>query len=454
MSNSSLPSVTGLDRSAPLGLTARTEHVLKQRAFDLVAALLGAPAQVPGSLPDAAHVWIVQGMVLDFLALHLPGPGAEVLSQELRFGDDLALGDRIAIEGRIAARPTPETATIAVRVASPRGMVAEGCVVVRLPEQPVSMRPEERPEILLARRRHLDRLMTKAATLPPLTTAVAWPCDRDSLQAALEATCGGSLRPILIGPGATIRALAGEIGAELDGCELVEVANPLAAAAEAVRFCREGRASALMKGSLHTDELMAAVVAHECGLRGPGRMSHVFVMDVPSYHKPLFITDAALNITPDLGEKADIIRNAVLLAHALGIALPKVAILSTVETVTPKIPSTLDAAALCKMADRGQITGALLDGPLAFDNAVSVAAARIKGIVSPVAGDADILLVPNIEAGNMLAKQLRYLGNADGAGIVLGARVPVILTSRADSVTARLASIALAQLLVSHAADS
>ena len=448
------PTIIGLDRSAPLGAAARTEHVLQQRAFDLVAALLGAPIQAQGALPDAAHVWIVQGMVLDFLALHLPGPGAEVLSQELHFSDDPAVGDRIVIEGRIAARPSPETASLAIAVASPRGVVAEGQVLVRLPEAAVTLRPEERPEIVLSRRRHLDALMAKSAARPPLVAAVAWPCDRASLQAALEAAARGSLRPILVGPAATIGVLAREAGTSLDGCELVEAAHPEAAAAEAVRLCREGRADALMKGSLHTDELMAAVVSHDGGLRATGRMSHVFVMDVPSYHKPLLITDAALNIAPDLGGKADIVRNAVLLARAIGIARPKVAVLSTVETVTPKIPSTLDAAALCKMADRGQIAGAMLDGPLAFDNAVSAAAARMKGIASPVAGDADILLVPNIEAGNMLAKQLRYLANADGAGIVVGARVPVILTSRADSVTARLASVARAQLLVAQGPDS
>jgi len=444
------PPITGLDRAAPAGVSARAEYTLQQRAFDLVAALLGAPVQGQGALPDAAHVWIVQGMVLDFLALHLPGPGAEVLSEDLRFSEDPAVGDRIVIEGRVAARPSAETATITLSVASPRGVLADGTVLVRLPRAAVTLRPEERPEIVLSRRRHLDALMTQAAALPALVTAVAWPCDRDSLAAALEASARGSLRPILIGPVATIGRLAQEVGATLDDCELIEAATPEAAAAEAVGLCREGRAAALMKGSLHTDQLMACVVAHDRGLRGTGRMSHVFVMDVPSYHKPLLITDAALNIAPDLGGKADIVRNAVLLAQAIGIARPKVAILSTVETVTPKIPSTLDAAALCKMADRGQIAGAALDGPLAFDNAVSTTAARTKGIASSVAGDADILLVPNIEAGNMLAKQLRYLANADGAGIVVGARVPIILTSRADSVAARLASVALAQLMAAR----
>jgi phosphate acetyltransferase len=255
------------------------------------------------------------------------------------------------------------------------------------------------------------------------------------------------MRPILVGPRAAIEAVAAAADVRLGDCELIEAETPHAAAAAAVRLCREGRAGALMKGSLHTDDLMAAVVARDGGLRGTRRISHVFALDVPSYHKALFITDAAINIAPDLITKADIIQNAVDMLHALGNAAPKVAILSAVEMVNPKIPGTLDAAALCKMADRGQITGAMLDGPLAFDNAISRAAAAIKKITSPVAGDADILVAPNLEAGNMIAKQLSYLAGADSAGIVLGARVPVILTSRADSVTSRLASIALARLL-------
>jgi phosphotransacetylase len=289
--------------------------------------------------------------------------------------------------------------------------------------------------------------MARSAAAPPLDVAVAWPCDRDSLLGALEAMRHGALRPILVGLRAMMEATARAADTTLDGCELVEAETPVAAAAAAVRLCREGRSAALMKGSLHTDELMAAVVAKDGGLRGTRRISHVFAMDVPSYPKPLFVTDAAINIAPDLATKADIIQNAVDMLRALGLAQPKVAILSAVETINPKIPSTLDAAVLCKMADRGQITGAVLDGPLAFDNAISRAAATIKKIHSPVAGDADLLVAPDLEAGNMLAKQLSYLAGADSAGIVLGARVPVILTSRADSVASRLASVAIAQLL-------
>ena len=253
---------------------------------------------------------------------------------------------------------------------------------------------------------------------------------------------------ILVGPKAKIEVVAEEFGLDISACRLVDAPHSHAAAAQAVQIVREGQAETLMKGSLHTDELMAEVVRKDIGLRTERRISHVFIMDVPTYPKPLAVTDAAINIFPDLETKVDIVQNAIDMARAFGRERPKVAILSAVETVTPKIPSTIDAAALCKMADRGQITGALLDGPLAFDNAISKEAAAIKGIRSEVAGDADILLVPDLEAGNILAKQLTFLANADAAGIVLGARVPIILTSRADTVRARMASCAIAALLV------
>ncbi|HZV09753.1 MAG TPA: bifunctional enoyl-CoA hydratase/phosphate acetyltransferase, partial [Novosphingobium sp.] len=278
-------------------------------------------------------------------------------------------------------------------------------------------------------------------------TAVAHPCSPAALEAALEAAEAGLIAPLLVGPEAKIRALAQQLGKDLSGFTLVDAAHSHDAAAKAVALVREGKASLLMKGSLHTDELMGAVVNAAAGLRTERRISHAYVMDVPGHNRPLIITDAAINIAPTLEEKADIIRNAIGLAHAIGIDEPKVAILAAVETVNPAMKSTLEAAALCKMAERGQITGALLDGPLAFDNAISEAAAREKGIVSPVAGKAEILVVPDLEAGNMLAKQLTFLGQADAAGVVLGARVPIILTSRADSLRTRLASAALAVLL-------
>lgn len=430
-----------------IGLTATTEQVLEERAFGIAAAMFGTPEADKAKLPDAAYALIVQSLILDLLARQLPGPGAEILSEELRFLDDPSVGDTVTITGIVTARPTEDTVEVGITVACQRGALAEGKATLRLPAAPVRLRAEARPDIVLHRHKHLENLMARSAAAPPLTVAVAWPCDRDSLLGALEGMRHGALRPILVGPRATIEATAHAAGTALDGCELVEAETPTAAAAAAVRLCREGRAEALMKGSLHTDELMAAVVSKDGGLRGTRRISHVFAMDVPSYPKPLFVTDAAINIAPDLATKADIIQNAVDMLHALGHPQPKVAILSAVETINPKIPSTLDAAVLCKMADRGQITGAILDGPLAFDNAISRAAATIKKIRSPVAGEADLLVAPDLEAGNMLAKQLSYLAGADSAGIVLGARVPVILTSRADSVASRLASVAIAQLL-------
>ncbi len=291
------------------------------------------------------------------------------------------------------------------------------------------------------------RLIEATAKGDPVPTAVVHPCSAAAIAAAADAARHRLIVPILVGPEAKIRTAAQEAGEDISAFRLVPVPHSHAAAHKGVALVCSGEAGLLMKGSLHTDELMGAVVEHGSGLRTERRISHVYVMDVPGYPKPLLITDAAINIAPTLTEKADIIRNAIDLAHVIGIEQPKVAILSAVETVTPEIASTIDAAALCKMADRGQITGGLLDGPLAFDNAISEAAAREKEIVSPVAGHADILLVPNIEAGNMLAKQLTFLGGADAAGVVIGARVPIILTSRADSQRTRLASCAVAVLL-------
>jgi phosphate acetyltransferase len=283
--------------------------------------------------------------------------------------------------------------------------------------------------------------------LAPVRTAVAHPCDESSLAGAVDAAAAKLIRPILVGPEARIRKLAASLSIDISGLEIVDQPHSHAGAAKAVELVRSGEVDALMKGSLHTDELMAEVVRKDTGIRTARRISHVFIMDVPTYRKPLFVTDAAVNIFPTLEDKVDIVQNAIDLAHALWIKTPKVAILSAIETITSKIPSTIEAAALCKMAERGQITGAVLDGPLGLDNAISREAAAVKGIASPVAGDADILLVPDLEAGNMLAKELTFLANADAAGIVLGARVPIILTSRADSVRTRMASCAIAALL-------
>jgi phosphotransacetylase len=295
-----------------------------------------------------------------------------------------------------------------------------------------------------------EALVERCRSLPPIPTAVAHPCEETALQGAMEAGAKGLITPILVGPAAKIAEVARKHGIELGRTEIVDVPHSHAAAAKAVELVRQGTAELLMKGSLHTDELLSEVVARETGLRTGRRLSHVFIMDIPTYHKVLIVTDAAINIAPDLEAKADICQNAIDLARTLGLERPKVAILAAVETVNSKMPATIDAACLCKMAERGQITGGVLDGPLAFDNAISKEAASIKGIASEVAGDPDVLLVPDLEAGNILAKQLTFLANADSAGLVLGARVPIILTSRADSVRSRIASCAVA-MQVAHA---
>jgi phosphotransacetylase len=294
-----------------------------------------------------------------------------------------------------------------------------------------------------------EQLLSRCRSLSPVPTSVAHPCEQTALEGAIEAGEKGLIAPILVGPAGKIRDVAARHGIALGSVRIVDAPHSHASAAVAVELVRSGEAELLMKGSLHTDELLGAVVSRDAGLRTSRRISHVFIMDVPTYHKVLVVTDAAINISPTLEDKVDICQNAIDLAIALGVQTPKVAVLAAVETVTSKMPATIDAAALCKMAERGQITGALIDGPLAFDNAISKEAAQIKGITSAVAGDPDILLVPDLEAGNMLAKQLTFLANADAAGLVLGARVPIILTSRADSVRSRIASCAIG-MLVAH----
>jgi phosphotransacetylase len=295
-----------------------------------------------------------------------------------------------------------------------------------------------------------EQVLSRCRGLQPVPTAVAHPCEATALAGAIDAAANGLIAPLLVGPAARIQEIASANRIDLGPARIIDAPHSHAAAAKAVELVRQGQAELLMKGSLHTDELLGAVVARETGLRTGRRLSHAFVMDVPTYHKVLVVTDGAINIAPTLEDKVDICQNAIDLAVALGVSRPKVAILAAVETVTSKMPATLDAAALCKMAERGQIRNGLLDGPLAFDNAISTDAARTKGITSDVAGDPDILVAPDLEAGNILAKQLTFLANADSAGLVLGARVPVILTSRADSVRARIASCAVA-MLVAHA---
>ena len=302
----------------------------------------------------------------------------------------------------------------------------------------------------VAGRRHdkFERLVQKAQQAPPISMAIAHPCNDVSLESAVEAARLKLVTPILVGPAERVRKVAADYRLDINDFELVDAAHSHEAAQKAVELVRCGRAEALMKGSLHTDELMSAVVAREAGLRTGRRISHCFILDVPGHDTPLIITDAAVNIAPSLEDKIDIVQNAIDLAHALGAPEVRVAVLSAVETVNPHIPSTIEAAALCKMAERGQITGAVIDGPLALDNAISPEAAQVKQIASPVAGRANVLVVPDLEAGNMLAKSLSFLAGADAAGVVLGARVPIVLTSRADVLLTRLASCAVAVLVV------
>ena len=368
---------------------------------------------------------------------------------ENRIFDEFRLGDTVTVTGRIIEK---NAATHRV-VLDCRAVNQNGDEIIAGTAEVIAPTEKTPSDIEVRRKgRRYEHLIEMTRGLQPIRTAVVHPVDAPSLLGAVEAARAKLIVPVLIGPEAKIRAAAALAELDLAPYEIVPTEHSEAAAVQAVALARAGKVEALMKGALHTDELMHAVVDAQNGLRTARRISHVFAVDAPLYPRPLFITDAAINIYPSLADKHDIIQNAIDLVHALGIPAPRVAILSAVETVTETIKSTLDAAALCKMADRGQITGGILDGPLAFDNAVSAEAARTKGIVSPVAGRADIFVVPDLEAGNMLAKQLEYLADAEMAGIVLGARVPIILTSRADGTLARLGSCAIALLLARHKA--
>jgi len=397
------------------------------------------------------HSLWAAALVSALLGNELPGPGTVYVSQDLRFASRVLLGDSVTVTVTVKEkRPVDRTVVLDCLAVNQRGeTVVTGTAQVVAPSEKLILPRPAMLDVAVHRHDKLERFVRRCSELPDAVVAVAHPCDESSLGAALDAAEHGLLLPILVGPEAKIRAVAERHGLDLSGLRIEDVPHSHAAAVRAVQLVRAGEASVLMKGSLHTDELMGEVVRGETGLRTERRISHVFLMDVPTYHKPLLVTDAAVNIAPDLLTKRDICQNAVDLAHTLGIERPKVAILSAVETVTPKMASTTDAASLCKMADRGQITGALLDGPLALDNAISWKAAQIKAIESPVAGDPDILLVPDLEAGNILAKQLTFMAHADAAGIVLGARVPIVLTSRADNPRTKLASCAVAVLMVS-----
>lgn len=395
-----------------------------------------------------AHGMLTAGLISNLLGNRLPGPGTIYLAQDLRFHRPVRVGD--VVTATVTAkekRPEKRIVVFDCAVTNQRGeVVLTGTAEVIAPKEKLRGPAPALPEVTLRRHEKYEQLIERTKGIPAIPCAVAHPCERHALEGALLAAERGIIVPILVAPSPKLRRIAEEAGLSLEGIELVDVPHSHAAAAKAVELVRKGQAQMLMKGSLHTDELMAEVVARETGLRTERRISHVFIMDVPTYPEPLFITDAAINIFPDLETKRDIVQNAIDLHIGLGLGEPRVAILSAVETVTPKIPGTIEAAALCKMAERGQITGGILDGPLALDNAISLEAAAIKGIRSPVAGRAQILVVPDLEAGNMLAKNLSFLAGAEAAGVVVGARVPIVLTSRADSVRTRLASAAIAAL--------
>jgi phosphotransacetylase/acyl dehydratase len=396
-----------------------------------------------------AHGLLGAGLISSVLGTKLPGPGTIYLGQDLRFLRPVSIGDTITATLTVAEK-RPEKGDVVldcVCTNQASETVISGHAEVRAPREKVCRPRVELPEVRLSRHERFRALLAAAAGQPPLETAVAYPCDASALGAAVEAAQAGLIAPILVGPRADIEAAARAASVDIAPYRLVEAPDSESAAKAAVALVTGGEAAMLMKGSLHTDVLLHAVLADGSALRTERRLSHVYLMDVPSYPRPLLVTDAAVNMAPTLMEKRDIIQNAIDLAHVMGVEKPRVAILSAVETVNPRLQSTLDAAILCKMADRGQITGGLVDGPLAFDNAVSPAAAAEKGIVSEVAGQADILIAPDLEAGNMLAKQLSFLAGADAAGVVVGARVPIILTSRADAERTRMASCAVAVLI-------
>jgi len=396
-----------------------------------------------------AHGMWTAGLISSVLGTKLPGPGTIYLGQDLRFLHPVGLGDTVTATVTVREkRPDKGNLLLDCVCTNQNGkQVVTGTAEVRAPTEKVRRPRVELPAIMLSRHERFRELLTRTAGQPPVVTAVVHPCDAAALAAASEAARLGLITPILVGPETRMRAVASAEGIDIAAFRLVDTPHSHASAATGVALVRNGTAAMLMKGSLHTDELMSAVVDAEHGLRTERRISHVYLMDVPAYPRPLIITDAAINIAPTLEDKRDIVQNAIDFAHVMGIEKPKVALLSAVETVTGKLRSTLDAAALCKMADRGQISGGLLDGPLALDNAVSKAAAAEKGIVSEVAGRADILLVPDLEAGNMLAKELTFMAGADAAGVVLGARVPIVLASRADGERTRTASCAVATLM-------
>ena len=440
-----------------IGQSARLVRVLTLADIQAFAAVSGDmnPSHLDDAFAQAAgqHTVVAHGMwsgslVSALLGNQFPGAGTVYLDQALHFLLPVHVGDTLTVTATVSRKQDAQSRVeFDCLVINQRGEpVLRGTATVQAPTHKVRLPAPHAPRIqLFDPQARFDDLLARGAGLEAVRCAVVHPCDKESLAGAIDAARHGLIIPVLVGPQGRIRQVAQEAGIDLADAQIVDVPHSHAAAERAAELAAAGDVEILMKGSLHTDEMIHAVL-RQPRLRTGRRMSHVFRFDVPMYHKPLLITDAALNIHPTLPEKVDILQNAIDLARILGVEQPKVAILSAVETVNPAIPSTLDAAALCKMADRGQIKGAILDGPLAFDNAISRHAAAIKHIVSPVAGDADSLAVPDLESGNMLAKQLEYLAGASGSGLVLGAGVPIALTSRADGPMNRAASALLAKL--------
>jgi len=439
-----------------VGDTVSISRTLTKRDVDMFAMISGDmnPTHVSDQFAKmlmesqkvSGHSMWGATLISSLLGNDLPGPGTVYKSQQLFFHGAVDLGDTLNVMIRVKEKHDDgKTVVFDCRVVNQHDeAIITGDAVVQAPPKKPTADADWLDDMKYYPRRAFQNLIAKVREYEPITMAVCHPCSRTALEGAVDAAEANLVTPILVGPTDRIRKVAEENDIDIGPFEIVDTRHSHGSAAKAVALCRSGAAEVLMKGSLHTDEIMSAVVKRDTGLRTELRLSHVFIMDVPTYPKPLFLTDAAINIYPDLEAKVHIVKNAIALAHSLKIKEPKIAILSAVETINPKIPSTLEAAALCKMAGRGQISGAIIDGPLAFDNAISKEAAVIKGIVSPVSGETDIFVVPDLEAGNMLAKQLQYLVSADAAGIVLGARVPFVLTSRADSPKARLASCAVA----------
>lgn len=444
-----------------VGDTASLVRMVGHIEIDLLAAMIGGStpmridmtpqATTPTNDILADGLW-TGSLVSAVLGARLPGPGTVYLEQDFRFVKPVTAGDRITATVRVAQKiPENRTVILETTCSNQKGeFVLTGTATVIAPDREVQWTETSfcGPSSIHAGR--YGAFVREARSLPPVRAAIVHPCSAGAILAAVEVREQGLFEPLLVGPEAKIRAVADTARVDLGDIAIEDVPHSHAAAARAVELAECGAVSVLVKGSLHTDELLGAVIAPGSGLRTERRVSHVFALDVPAYHKPLIVTDAAINIQPTLDQKRDICQNAVDFLRALGVEEPRVAVLAAVETVNPRMPSTLDAAALTVMAARGQITGARVDGPLAFDNAINLDAANTKGIVSAVAGEADILLVPDLEAGNMLAKQLIYFAGATAAGIVLGARVPIVLTSRSDSLSARIASATLAKLLVAR----